>query len=1249
MDALKRKLGLLFRSHKQHPHLVTKDAKVSTLSIASGPDLVDDSTMIEELSISADQTVAGRIYSGGSHAKTTGVASKVGDSRPPSDSDIAESFIQYRVNAAYVPCEPEELELNVGDLITVTAEFVDGWSRGFSHASGEYGLVPLVALEELVQQLDWSVLTPTLTRTNSATSHDDLSDLQIWLNPPDFSSTILALKQKRHSSTRGWLLDELMDWTNSYRESRVYWLSGVAGVGKSVISGCFADELRQRDQLAAHFFCKHDELARNDPFNVIAAWAYQIAAFDSDVRQALRDLHQAEPNFLINTPSVGLQFQQLIAEPLSKYRGEKAVILIDALDECAVDGSRSRKEFLQTLGRYFASLPQNIAMFVTSRPLQDLRKQLSGYTPRMMELGDTYNLNDIKVYALYRMTRRRRIMGSDEAVILLADKLSVMAHGLFVWLCLACDQMDKSDNPTQTISELGQRTLGNYEDWMGTVYTRALVSSFRGADDTAMKLYTVLVGAIVALRTPLSLEDISALADIPLTRVKLNLTRLESLLVISNSSVQLMHKSVADFISSPDRCIGDASPFYIDRRLAEAHLAKVCLLALPANLRLESIQGQIELLRGIVPSGTSGHLSYSFAHWGDHLDSLLELDVELTDILTQTLQHYDRAMLIVAVLKNLPLALKHILQVGGGATLLKSAEEIHFFKSAILFEAAASDNPEICDVLLEYGGADVDCLNQTRQTPLYVCSFAHTRPDVVRVLLRHGANTYFMTPTGMPIDAVATGSATREIENERIRRKVKLDESHMDEAMNAARLADLSSLNHLITSNPNMNINRQYPECSSKTLLLVACQYGSLKVVAYLLSKGADPNIADVLNLSPLHHACVCGSLPIVQALVEAGAKVDAEGRERRSAFFSNAFVRPIDLACEKGHVDIIKWLLDIGVSPSALEHGKIHPLLYAAIGNSVDVCELLLGKGVDINYQSRYLGTAIFAAAIFGAETVTQYLIGVGADAELGWNAPGLETEALRSPSVSPLMASGIKGYQNIFALLLPKSGPGEKRVHMEIRHRDSWFVVDYTPFSLAAMANEPELVRLMLEYGADVDAATIPSTSTLLRGETTPLLTAGYYGRINIARMLLEAGANIHARGPNGRSCLHMVAVSSIIGERGKSDMVRLLRFYKANLDDVDHDGNTAVHLAIVMKATQMVDTLVELGARIDIANNLGNTCLHEAVRQRAAGMVKLLTEKGADKFVENKEGLTPSQIAVKEGYNELVQLFKRRSSMD
>ncbi|TPX30003.1 hypothetical protein SmJEL517_g06298 [Synchytrium microbalum] len=937
------------------------------------------------------------------------------------------------------------------------------------------------------------------------------------------------------------------------------------------------------------------------------------------MRQELKDLYRAEPNFLINMPSIGLQLEQLIVRPLCKYRGDKAVILLDALDECAVEDIKLRSEFLETLGRTFARLPTNISIFVTSRPLQHLRKQLSNYTPRMMTLEATENLNDIKLYARYRVNRLRPFLGSDPSIDTLADKLSTMAHGLFVWLYLACDTIDKSDDPVETVAELEERTLGNDEDRMDAIYTRALVSSYKGAPESSIPSYTKQVGALVALRTAMSVEGLSALLGLSSTSVKVNLSRLESLLVMSKSSVQLMHKSVADFITSKDRCARDASPFYIDKQKAESYLSRMCLLALPSSLSHDSVQKQIERLRGIAPLGSPTHITYACSHWADHLDSVEELDEELNQTLLQALQIYGRGMLIVTVLKNRPCALTHILKVGGGSTLLKAAEDVKFFQSHILEEAVTSNHADICEALLKYGGADVDCPiyggTMTSEdskgfTPLRICILS-TLIESLKVILRHGADM----DNEPYLELFSTGAVVNEMMIERLRRRVELEESNMDDMMNAARLGDVGRLKQLLEINPLMDINRQYKDCGNKTLLVVASH--------------------------PLHHACSFGSLDIVKALMTAGSLLDGEGLDNRDSILNNKFYRPIDVACEQAHIDIVSWLLDNGVSPSALADGKVHPLFYAAVGGSVEIIQLLLSKGVDVNYQSKYLGTAIYGAALTGAENSAAYLLSVGADSELGLDAEHVEMENIRMTKFSPLNIAMSRSYSDIVAMLLPRSRAIDKSVELKLNYMGIWISVFTTPLVLGAINDNPKLVQIMLDYGEDLERQMPVAVIEQMSGSTA-LLYAAAYGRINIARMLLDAGADIKAVSAIRRTCLHIVA-SKPLGDRNKSDMVRLLRFYQAGLDDVDLDGCTALYLAVTAKGIQTVETLLELGANVNIADNLGNTPLHEAVKRNAGNMVTVLVNGGADKTKENLEGMTPLKFAQKQGYNNLVQLLK------
>ena len=72
-----------------------------------------------------------------------------------------------------------------------------------------------------------------------------------------------------------------------------------------------------------------------------------------------------------------------------------------------------------------------------------------------------------------------------------------------------------------------------------------------------------------------------------------------------------------------------------------------------------------------------------------------------------------------------------------------------------------------------------------------------------------------------------------------------------------------------------------------------------MKFYSYANSVGPYKN-------TPLHYAMRSGSLPIVKALVEAGASLESKN------FYSDT---PLSVACEQGHLDIVKYLLSKGAN----------------------------------------------------------------------------------------------------------------------------------------------------------------------------------------------------------------------------------------------------------------------------------------------------------------------------------------------
>jgi hypothetical protein len=127
-----------------------------------------------------------------------------------------------------------------------------------------------------------------------------------------------------------------------------------------------------------------------------------------------------------------------------------------------------------------------------------------------------------------------------------------------------------------------------------------------------------------------------------------------------------------------------------------------------------------------------------------------------------------------------------------------------------------------------------------------------------------------------------------------------------------------------------------------RTLLHAASAAGDLPIVTALLRFGVDADIQDRGGHTPLYsvgNECPGGG-PIVRALIQSGAKVDAcDGVKRCTA---------LHMAARRGNVEIAGALLECGADIEARDSVGETPLRRAVNCGQTDVAALLLAKGAD-------------------------------------------------------------------------------------------------------------------------------------------------------------------------------------------------------------------------------------------------------------------------------------------------------------
>jgi len=162
------------------------------------------------------------------------------------------------------------------------------------------------------------------------------------------------------------------------------------------------------------------------------------------------------------------------------------------------------------------------------------------------------------------------------------------------------------------------------------------------------------------------------------------------------------------------------------------------------------------------------------------------------------------------------------------------------------------------------------------------------------------------------------------------------------------------------------------------------------------------------------------------------------------------------------------------------------------------------------------------------------------------------------------------------------------------------------------AIRAGDYGRVNDLLQQGAPVEY----ETTLIITFETgqnrfekvRPLMWAAYLGHVAIARRLLEAGADVHARDKWQQTAL-MLAVFMT-----RADMINLLLERGAQVNDCDYAGRTVLMQAIRTNSPETVRILIEHGANLDdYTCNIG-TALNLAYTLDKKEMIALLEKAGA-----------------------------------
>ena len=343
-----------------------------------------------------------------------------------------------------------------------------------------------------------------------------------------------------------------------------------------------------------------------------------------------------------------------------------------------------------------------------------------------------------------------------------------------------------------------------------------------------------------------------------------------------------------------------------------------------------------------------------------------------------------------------------------------------------------------------------------------------------------------------------------------------------------------------------------------------------------IASDPSNPTNTTTLRLEPrLLKAAESDQIPQIESILT---------QARENGQFSAHLLRTgLNRACERNCVVAARYFLDLGAAPDPPRvRGPRAPVLKAAEKGHIHIVRVLLDYGVSVEASDKKGRNGVMTAAWKGYRDIVEMLICVGGADVNAVDAKG--RNVLHNLAADKLCEWGWDVVEYILS------------TKCEVDARDE---LGRTPLHWACATGKPKLVQLLLKRTGQ-----IADVNAVEKRNKTALHLAIAHGREDIVALLVSHKADINARSDGGWTPLHNAC------DTGSEAVVRGLLQAGAGINAQLLNGVTPLHLAAQAGHTAIVECLLE---RVDlkrrIRDNFGSTPFLRAAQFKRKDVVFLL----------------------------------------
>lgn len=326
---------------------------------------------------------------------------------------------------------------------------------------------------------------------------------------------------------------------------------------------------------------------------------------------------------------------------------------------------------------------------------------------------------------------------------------------------------------------------------------------------------------------------------------------------------------------------------------------------------------------------------------------------------------------------------------------------------------------------------------------------------------------------------------------------------------------------------------------------------GNSDTVPGLVAESPSPAARKEVLSNALPAAAFYSDTAVVREILAYPVDLNREGPFKDTALM---------LAADRGLADMVDVLLKAGVDPNRADEVGRNALIFGAGSGNLQIVQLLLSAGLRADSKDKYGDTALMAAAAAGNPESVRLLLENGAE---------VNTTNSRRQTALLSGSTGEAGF-GIGEMGRPHADIPEGEVHRDVVvgllldagahiNAHGWFG------QTALFSLEEDAVRELIVRHADIEARNE-------YGETPLIETVSG----SIAKILIEAGANVNARDENGKTALICAAESNYVDK-----LQVLVKAPGIRLEERDNNGETALMRAKAKNLPASVSVLVAAGA--------------------------------------------------------------------